>query len=288
MQVRPGVELLLLVLLALGPASSRAGSAEGQVADDLPVHHAEDPSAPVVTEGSLLASERFWPYQVALARPWQAPGRERPIEPGVLGVLIRVEADGIARVDFGRDGLYEVPIRETDLVDRANQVRRGDLYKMAPNLVLAVGPRLLDPTSTPPRGLGLAAASRPSGFLCVFADPGAPAFADLVAVLAPLRGRPGVSTILFPQGEHPDLEVAERLRSLGWTVPFMHDGLAEAYTRTLVPGGTPLPALLLATREGRVLFQGRWGAEIVPGLTSALEEGFGGAPDGRGGLRSPP
>lgn len=262
---------LLLALLAAWPAASRS--------DDAPLHRAEDPGAAPVTRESLLASERFWPYQVALTRPWQAPGREQPIDAGSLGVLIRVEANGRARIDFGREGLYEVPIGETDLVDRANQVRRGELHKIAPNLVLAIGPRLLDSGSAPPRPLGMARESEPVGFLCVFADPRAPAFADLAAALAPLRGRHGVSTVLLPQGEHPDPEVAERLRALGWAVPFMYDGLAEAYTRTLVSGEIPLPALLVTTREGRVLFQGGWREGVVAKLSAVLEEGFGGARD---------
>ncbi len=263
---RSRVTPLLLALLAASPAASPS--------DEGPVHHAADPGAAVVTEENLLTSERFWPYQVALTRPRPAPGREEPLDPGFLGVLIRVEGNGLARVDFGREGLHEVPIGETDLLDRANRVRRGELQKMAPNLVLAIGPRLLDSASTPPRTLGLTAASEPAGFLCVFADPGARTFADLVAGLSPLRGRRGVSTVFFPQGVHLDPEVSERLRSLGWAVPFMHDGLAEAYTRTLVSGGTPLPALMLATREGRVLFQGGWSADVVPALTAALDEGF--------------
>jgi hypothetical protein len=58
---------------------------------------------------------------------------------GSVGVLIRVEDGGIARIDFGRDGLREVPIAMTDLVDRANRVRSGELVKLAPNFVLAIG-----------------------------------------------------------------------------------------------------------------------------------------------------
>ena len=61
-----------------------------------------------------------------------------------MGVLIRVEASGLARIDFGRDGLYEVPVGATDLVERANRIRTGELRKMAPNFVLAIGPRLVD------------------------------------------------------------------------------------------------------------------------------------------------
>jgi hypothetical protein len=260
---------LLLALHAAWPAALRA--------DDVPLHRAEDPDAPAVTPGNLLASERFWPYQVELTRAWQAPGREHPLPAGAQGVLIRVEGDGRARVDFGREGLHAVPVGETDLVERANRIRRGELHKMAPNLVLAIGPRLLDSATTPPRPLGMTRASEPAGFLCVFADPRAPAFADLAASLAPLGGRHGVAAVLFPQGEHPDPEVGERLRALGWTVPFVYDGLAEAYTRTLASGDVPLPALLLATKEGRVLFRGGWRDGVVPELAAALEAGFGGA-----------
>jgi hypothetical protein len=268
-----------LLVLAFLAAASPSGAAGEVTPGELPLHQAEDPGAPVVTEGNLLASERFWPYRVALVRPWSVPGREQPIDPGTLGVLIRVEAGGVARLDFGRDGLHEVPIAETDLLDRANQVRRGEIDKMAPNLVLAIGPRLLDPGSTPLRPIGMVAASRAAGFLCVFADPAAPDFAELVASLEPLRGREGVTTVLLPQGEHRDGEVAERIRSLGWAVPFMYDRYSEPYRRSLLREGTGLPAILLATREGRVLFQDGWSAEVVPQLGAAWEKGFAGAPE---------
>src|SRR5687767_607823 len=80
-----------------------------------------------VTEANLLGSERYWPYQVELTRRFEAP--DRALEPGTSGVLIRVEDADVARIDFGRDGLYEVPVASTDLVARANQVRTGELEK---------------------------------------------------------------------------------------------------------------------------------------------------------------
>lgn len=272
-RLRSGV-FLGAFLLSILPASLGVGSSESE----LPVHRAEDADAPVVSEGNLLASERFWPYQTELTRSWQPPGRGQPLAAGTLGVLIRVEASGLARIDFGRDGLYAVPIGETDLLDRANRVRRGELHKMAPNLVLAIGPRLLDPAWSPPRPLNLSAVSASAGFLCVFADPGAGSFADLAATLAPLRGSHGVETILFPQGEYSDADLGEQLRLLGWTVPFVSDHLAEAYTRSLLSDGGALPAVLLQSREGRLLFQGRGTADVVAELRAALDEAFGGPP----------
>lgn len=219
-------------------------------------------AAAAVTDANLLESERFWPYQVALARD------------GSLGVLIRVEEGAIARIDFGRDGRREVPVAETDLIERANDVRLGRLEKLAPNFTLAIGPRLLDPTGDELVPFPFAAALERRGFLCVFADPGAVGFSDLARGLAPLSERHGVLTIVFAQGEHPDAALREKLRALGWAVPFVHDHLAEAYTRSLLREGTSLPALLLQTSEGRVVFQGGWRPEALPELESALERDF--------------
>jgi hypothetical protein len=217
---------------------------------------AEDASP--VTTANLIASERFWPYQVALTRPWQPAGRAQPLRSGSDGVLIRIEASGLARVDFGRDGLYAVPVAETDLLERANRIRRGEAQKDAPNFVFAIGPRLLDSASPELQPFSLQAVAGYQRFLCVFADPKAPDFEAMTQALAPLRERQGLLTIVFPQGSHPDAEVYERLRSLAWRVPFLHDHLAEAYTATLLPEKTAFPALLLQTDEGRVLFQGPW------------------------------
>jgi hypothetical protein len=284
--MKPSDLLLALALAAGAPAPLAADPSEGHMMA-LPEYHAEDASAPPVTEQSLLASERFWPYQAALTRPWRAPGRERPLPAGASGVLIRVEESGMARLDFGRDGLHEIAVGETDLVERANRVRRGELEKLAPNLLLAIGPRLLDSASASLHPLSYSIAAEARGFLCVFADPGETAFADLARALSPLDGRHGVLTVLLPQGEHPDARLRERLQALGWRVPFVYDHLAEAYTRPLLSEGIPLPALSLQTREGRVLLQRAWSAGAPAELAEALDRAWGGAA-AEAGPRPPP
>jgi hypothetical protein len=239
------------------------------------VHEVADPDAPAVTGENLLASERFWPYQVALVEPWTPEGRAQPLQPGTRGVLIRVEASGRARIDFGRNGRHAVPLGVTDLLQGANRIRRGEERKAGPNFALAIGSKLVDPESDRLAPFGLPRALGRPGFLCVFADPDADDFAGLAAALAPLQERHGVLTILFPQGQHPDARVRDRLRALDWSVPFAYDFLAEAYSRSLLPDASPLPALLLQTDEGRLLFQSPWRAGIVPELASALDEAFG-------------
>ena len=261
---------LAIALVAALPASA----GQQDAANALPEHRASDAGAPAVTAENLLAGEGFWPYHVALVRPWKPAGRETALEPGIQGVLIRVETSTHARIDFGRDGVHGVPISETDLLDRADRVRRGELEKSAPNLAWAIGPRLLGSTSATPVAMGVPALVGYRGFVCVFADPHADGFAELARELAPLRERPGVATLLFPQGQRRDAEVSGRLRSLQWTVPFVYDHLSEGYTRSLLEDGTPLPYVLLLTNEGRVLLQRGPGAELAAEIEREIETSF--------------
>jgi hypothetical protein len=246
---------------------------------ELPEYRAADPAAPPVTAANLLESERFWPYLVALTAPFHPEGRERPLPVGLRGVLVRVEEPGdVMRVDFSRDGRHRVPVDVADVVERANQVRTGELDKIAPNFVHAIGPRLLDAEAEPMRFYDFAATFERPGFLAVFADPRAPGFAEMAKSLAPLRDRNGVLTVLFPQGRHPDLETQEELRKLGWPVPFVLDQHAEGYTRSLLEEGTTLPALMLQTPDGRIVHQGSWKPEAVAALTRALDAAFAAKP----------
>jgi hypothetical protein len=263
---------LLLVLLTILHAPLGAQSSGEEKTGRPPELDAAKPEVAAVTEKNLVASERFWPYHVALIRAWQPAGREKPLRQGRRGVLIRVESSGVARIDFGRHGRYDVPVGETDLVERANRVRRGELGKMGPNFALAIGNRLFHSHSMHPVGFP-AAAERP-GFLCVFADPGEEGFAELATHLALLHDRHGVFTIFFPQGDHPDAQVSTELRSLGWAAALVYDHLSEPYTRTLIDEETALPYVMLQTGEGRVLFEARWDTDLLPVLTAALDKAF--------------
>lgn len=266
--------IAILLCAALGALQARA-EPRPDVAGDLPEYRPQDPSVPAVGEEDLLDHERFWPYHVSLVRAWQPPGAAQPLAEGSLGVLIRVEDGGVLRADFGRNGVHRLPIAATDLVKQANLVRSGEQGKLAPNFVLAIGPRLIDPAAASIRPLGLRAASEPRGFLCVFADPRAEGFAELASALRSVSDGQRVATLLFPHGDLADLEVRERLRAVHWPVPFVYDQFAEPYTRSLLDDGTPLPALTLQTREGRLLFQGAYRPDVLPALSAALARGFG-------------
>jgi hypothetical protein len=262
--------LFPMLLLVATPAVS-SGATPALDSGELPEYHAGDPDAAIVTEASLATNERFWPYHVGLIRAWQPEGREAPLPLGTRGVLIRADEAGQARIDFGRDGLFEVPVEATDLVELANRVRRGELEKMAPNYVLAIGPRLVDAAADPPRGFPFREVGKQRAFLSVFADPQRADFESLAEALAPLRQHAGLMTILFPQGGRPDSSVYERVRAADWPVPFVHDHLTQPYTNTLLPDGIEPPAILVQTPEGRVLFQRRWTPELTAELLAAID-----------------
>ncbi len=249
-----------------------------RTSESSPHHHAEDPAARPVTESDLFERERFWPYQVSLTKAWKPAEARETLSAGLMGVLIRLESSRTARIDFGRDGLHEVPISATNLVERSNRVRTGEIEKMAPNLALAIGPRLIDSAAESPRAVRFEDVIGYRGFLSVFADPNAEIFGALAAELAPLRERPGLLTILFPQAFQSDPEIREKLRSLKWPVPFVLDHLSEPYTRSLLAEGTPLPAFLLQTNEGRVLYASGWRQGVAADLAAAADAELGPAP----------
>jgi hypothetical protein len=230
----------------------------------LPEYHVADPGAPTVTAKNVFESERFWPYQTALTKQWQS------LPAGSIGVLIRLDSATSARIDFGRDGLHEIPVDATDLVERSNAIRLGKAEKAAPNFLMAIGPRLLDSRSADVRAYPFDDAAKGRLFLCVFADPWRKDFGTLVHALTPLADQPGVQAILFPLSRRPDVQVRDQLRAMKWTMPYVYAHLSEPYARTLLDEKTPRPAVQLQTSDGRLLYEGRFSSEAVSKLNAAL------------------
>jgi hypothetical protein len=250
-----------------GKESQRIGVISG--------YHSSDSDAPPITAKNILEYDRLWPYQVALVEDWTPPGAQNPIAKDTLGVLVRVEPDGTARIDFGRAGRQTVPLAATDIVERANRVRLGELEKLMPNLLHAVGPRLVDPSSDPPRDPTLEELYVYDAYLTVFADPDSAEFDRIAVALAPLEGRHRVKTILFPQGQRGNEKVIARLRALDWKVPFVLFRFSDPYTRSQLAEGTPPPAVMLQTADGRVLFESSWQDDVAGALEVAIDVEFG-------------
>ncbi|MGB0619026.1 MAG: hypothetical protein ACPGVZ_06085 [Myxococcota bacterium] len=247
---------LLFSLMACTPSSLRLsldGPTPGtRVANGL--YHAADPTAAPVTLENLVASERFWPHQVQLVEDWKPDGFVGDFGWG-MGVVIEVDAASRVRVDFSRFGKHWIPASVTDIIARANAIRLGESVKFKPNLVLALGNRLLDPT-----GRTLAEAKvdllDQNAFVLVFADPLAPDFPALVTELAPAFERTGIHFVLLAQGGHPDFHVWKGCHDAGWPGSFLLDRFAPAYSEGFLDAETPMPWVEIRSPEGRRLWQG--------------------------------
>ncbi len=263
MRNRPAV--LLLALLALLPAATGA-------------YRAADPTAPVLDAANVFDHERFWPYRVRLTAPFEIEGREKPIRPGTGGVLVRLRSAEVATIDFGRDGLRDVAVSDTNLIDEANAIRRGERDKVSPNLVHAIGPRLVDTAAAVPAKVDFEAlvGEGVPGMLEVFARP--EAIPELARELAPLHGRHGVWTVFYPHGEPGsvvDARVRKQLREAGWPVPFLEGYLAMGYSRSRRVAESSGPSLQIETSEGRLIYAGAFRPGIASELAERLDAAFG-------------
>ncbi len=232
------------------------------------------PADVAITQANVYENERYWSAIVALTQEWLPPGEATPLKAQYRGTLVRVEADGRVRIDFGRHGRHDVPMGRTDLVQRANEVRDGTRTKLAQNFVLRVGNSLVDASSSPLRPHTIGEIAGASAYLCVFADPRGAEFPLLARRLEELEGANGVRAVYFPQAvARDDLDfVHERLGSLSWRVPYMYPKLSASYTRSLLRETPERPRALLVSPEGRVLHEAEIGTEAsLSELRQALE-----------------
>lgn len=272
-QSRPGslVRFRLCACLAsLGVALLASGwlacsSAESERSEDLSAREIEkaSPGELVLTAENIDEHEHFWPTNVALIAGWEPEAGEAPLRAGYRGALIRVEENGRVRVAFGRHGNHEIPIERTDLVERANQIRRGELHKVAPCFLAHFGTQFIEVVGEEVSPVQTPRISQAKRFLLILADPRSPGFEDVAEALAPLRdGMPDLQILYFPIGlGHQEIAlVRDALTRSGFMVPFAYPAAADVHARALF-GGVPKSAEgVLITPEGRILGRGPIGA----------------------------
>ena len=234
-----------------------------------------EPEAPVVTVDNLLESDRFWPYHVMLTKSFAPHGKHgagQSLPAGIRAVLIRVdESAATLRLDFGRDGVQEVPVGATDFLDRANAVRLGKETKVAPNFVYLLASRLVDPSQERLSPYRYDHEVARYGFICAIAGPDDLRSMYMAKELRKLgREHPLWLTIYFPLGQVRDTEVRDILCELDWRVPFLYDHLSESYVASLLPEGLAAPAILVVSKEGRLDYASTWSIPEGPVLDKIL------------------
>lgn len=76
----------------------------------------------------LFERSEYWPFRVT----WNS---EESIDKGFPGVLIRLEDNETALLDYGRDGIHRVPVAQTNIVALAGEIQSGDRDKELPNFI---------------------------------------------------------------------------------------------------------------------------------------------------------
>lgn len=83
----------------------------------------------MVTIENIYNRSELWPLKVSLI------GKDDDQPSRFPGILVRIEEDGTVLVDFGRNGLKRVSVKDTDLIENANKVLEGKLVKDFPNFI---------------------------------------------------------------------------------------------------------------------------------------------------------
>ncbi|MFH1498034.1 MAG: hypothetical protein ABII82_09445 [Verrucomicrobiota bacterium] len=266
--MHPSVSLLSLCLALITlPATAQIGS--GGLPD---VYAVADPAAEVITADNLLAGERFWPYRVARTTAEGSDQGGNAVPVGLQGVLLWVEPDGRACVDFGRDGIQRIPVVQTDLLPQANRIRLGEEVKSAPNLIYSLGPRLIDVAVEPARPLDLLKFAEWKRIIALSADPDDPRLSAWAEQIAALPGAVDRLLVFFPISEKPNGTVAEIVRAWPGRWTFAFDHLSEHYAKLYVGEELSEPRVVVLTPEGRPLARFSPEADLsaqlkaVPGL----------------------
>jgi hypothetical protein len=224
-----------------------------------------------ITEANLHRREDSWPYHVRLTSEAEQADTEGEYGHG-LGVLLRVVDEKTARVDFGaKGGIHELPIRMTDLVDTANQIRTGERPRTSGNLAVAIGSALVDTGHHPLRAYPRSEVpDRDILFVASHLD------AEIVSAMAeaigPLDELDGMRVVFLAQGEAPNDEIQRVLSGAGWTPPFLRTLFVPAFTEGYLGADRPLPWLTLLTPFGRVLYEGPWSQAAASDLRALADE----------------
>lgn len=70
----------------------------------------------------LQVRSEWWPDRVTVNEPVEETLNGQTIKPGRLGFVVRLVGDDVL-IDFGRYGVIQLPIAQTDFVDRSQELR---------------------------------------------------------------------------------------------------------------------------------------------------------------------
>lgn len=95
----------------------------------------------VAEESAYYSDSEYWPQYVELKQRLEISGSF--LRADRKAVLIRLIDESVGLVDFGRQGVHEIPLEVTDFAERFDDLRYGRAFKRLPNVFEMLGPRML-------------------------------------------------------------------------------------------------------------------------------------------------
>ena len=208
---------------------------------------------------SLPGHSDFWPPKIHLTEDVET--RKGTLSAGQRGVLLRIEGGpAIAVVDFGRDGIHEVPLDKTDALATARRIKDGEKDKPLPNYLSMLGPpKLFHAVEGKMKAISLHETGDWKGFFLLYLsveDLDWAALAGLLQENKDLIRKTGLQPLLLPLSRVEDAELFQKIREHSLPVAVMHGFLGFSFLNALAhhPGDGPL--FVATDLNGKIL--GRW------------------------------
>ncbi|GHC02255.1 hypothetical protein [Cerasicoccus arenae] len=194
----------------------------------------------------------LWPVRVGLVESAESKGRT--LDPGLPGVLIRVE-DGQVLIDMGRRGVHWVALDKTDFYQRSKDKLNegsapiGNYFLMFGGAISLIDTdKLVRPPSKWQEGVDqlLFVYAQPENFTLGFADK--LRASDLLGQ----KSSPRYRVILMPQTDVlSDPEIYSRLTGLLVMSPAYSSALTKSFDHFESPVATP--AIILVDANGKII-----------------------------------
>lgn len=206
---------------------------------------------------SIAEQSEFWPPYLALKEAVHDDGRV--YKSGLKGVLIRVENDSKALIDFGRKGLLAVEIERTDFRERAEEIRSGEMDKEYPNWTMMVGRGFFEVRNGTLQPVPLSALVDFESFLFVYLAgqeemEGFATYArQLDSRVEALEEAKCFPVVLHTQPKDGNDGIRKLLEEVGLELPFMRAHLTRAYAMSMQHAPEFFPHGVLTDAEGKTL-----------------------------------
>lgn len=208
----------------------------------------------------LYEHSAWWPPKAGLTEPFTPPGTDHELPAGREGVLIRLEPGDPPTVllDFGRHGLATLRAEQTDLLERAAQIRSGEKEKEFPNWSMMLGRGFVD-ASKGGNKVSLRDLLAYDHFLFIYLHDLETSAAELKTFLEESEAaleKSATLPVIFPVKDRIGMtEYVEKLQAADLDLVFMLPYLSDPYAASMHHSLEEPPYAVFTDTEGKSLYE---------------------------------